>query len=80
MKKLLILIVMMLTLVVLNAGEQSEYYFRFELKDLSRLPEIASLVSVSDCKILVACQWKSSGLHGAFGSAGGGTTIGDPKF
>ena len=46
MKKLLILIVMMLTLVVLNAGEQSEYYFRFELKDLSRLPEIASLVSV----------------------------------
>jgi len=46
MKNTLILIVMMLTLVVLNAGEQSEYYFRFELRDLSRLPEIASLVSV----------------------------------
>jgi len=46
MKRSLFLLAMLLTLVLLNAGEQNEYYFRFELKDLSRLPEISALVSI----------------------------------
>lgn len=46
MKKLGILILLAVTLAVLSAGDCNEYYFRFELKDSSRLPEIGQMVSI----------------------------------
>lgn len=50
MKKVLLISLILLTLVLLHAGEQNEYYFRFELKDLSSLPELGQIISIDNVK------------------------------
>jgi hypothetical protein len=46
MKKLSLITLFVLILTLLSAGEYNEYYFRFELKDQSRLAEISQLISI----------------------------------
>ncbi|MCB5252955.1 MAG: M14 family zinc carboxypeptidase [Candidatus Cloacimonadaceae bacterium] len=50
MKKLLLTSTILLTLMLLHAGEQNEYYFRFELRDMDSLPELGQIVSIDNIK------------------------------
>jgi hypothetical protein len=47
-KKITIISLFLLALTLLSAGEQNEYYFSFELTDLSRLPFLAEIVSIDN--------------------------------
>ncbi|MCD8479222.1 MAG: carboxypeptidase regulatory-like domain-containing protein [Candidatus Cloacimonetes bacterium] len=50
MKRLTLIALFLLTLAVLCAGERNEYYFRFNLKDHSRLSELGEIVSIDNVR------------------------------
>lgn len=50
MKKLPLLFILVFTLALLSAGEHNEYYFRFPLKDQTRLAELSRIISIDAVK------------------------------
>jgi hypothetical protein len=70
MKQSALILLFILTLALLSAGEYNEYYFRFELTDQSRLAELSQIISIDAVRGFYVYAYANDNEWAAFQKTG----------